>query len=213
MKLRAAPDDDKARVFQWIGERNTLVRQIAKKWGVTDDDIPEFLAGLWQYLTGQDVGLLMPVTLKGSKGRALPNCTGVYQVDSAKLMLSENHGYYRCKRCRRKVMRRPPANKCLAWQCDGQLEFIGEDPDNYNLQLLDERYAMLRPEEHTAMVPQEHRERIENWFKGSADAVNSLVCTQTLELGVDIGSLDSVLLRNVPPLPANSELLTYGLKT
>jgi len=52
-------------------------------------------------------------------------------------------------------------------------------------------------------VPQEHRERIENWFKGSGDAVNTLVCTQTLELGVDIGALDAVLLRNVPPLPAN----------
>ncbi len=203
MKLRAAPDDDKARVFQWIGTRSTLVQQIAKKWGVLNDDVPEFLEGLWQYLTSPDIGLLTAVTLRGSKDRALPNCSGVYQIDSAKLLLSENHGYHRCKRCRRKVMRRTPGNKCLAWQCDGELEFIGEDPDNYNLQLLDERYEMLRPEEHTAMVPQEHRERIENWFKGSGDAVNTLVCTQTLELGVDIGALDSVLLRNVPPLPAN----------
>ena len=53
------------------------------------------------------------------------------------------------------------------------------------------------------MVPNEQRERIENWFKGDGEKVNTLVCTQTLELGVDIGSLDSVLLRNVPPLPAN----------
>lgn len=203
MKLRATAGDDKARVFQWIGTRSTLIQQIAKKWGVPTDDVPEFLEELWQYLTSAAVGLLIPVTLKGSKDRALPNCSGVYQIDSAKLLLSENHGYYRCKRCRRKVMRRTPGNKCMAWQCDGDLDFIGEDPDNYNLQLLDERYEMLRPEEHTAMVPQEHRERIENWFKGSGDAVNTLVCTQTLELGVDIGALDSVLLRNVPPLPAN----------
>jgi hypothetical protein len=203
MKLRAAGEDDKARVFQWIGERNTLVRQIAKKWGAVDDDIPAFLEGLWQYLTSPAVGMLIPVTLKGSKGGALPKCTGVYQIDSSQLLLSENHGYYRCQRCRRKVMRRTPGNKCLAWQCEGDPEHIREDEENYNLQLLDERYEMLRPEEHTAMVPQDHRERIENWFKGSGDAVNSLVCTQTLELGVDIGALDSVLLRNVPPLPAN----------
>ena len=203
MKLRSVAGDDKARVFQWIGERNTLVRQIVKKWGVADDDVAAFLEGLWEYLTSSAVGLLTPVTLKGSKGRALPNCTGVYQIDSSKLQLSENHGYFRCRRCRRKVMQRTPRNKCLAWQCDGGLEHIREDEDNYNLQLLDERYEMLRPEEHTAMVPQEHRERIENWFKGTGDAVNSLVCTQTLELGVDIGALDSVLLRNVPPLPAN----------
>ncbi len=101
------------------------------------------------------------------------------------------------------MSRRPPLDRCLAWQCDGTLDYVGEDPDNYNLQLLDQRYTMLNPEEHTAMVPQEHRERIENWFKGSGDKVNVLVCTPTLELGVDIGALDSVLLRNVPPLPAN----------
>ena len=78
-----------------------------------------------------------------------------------------------------------------------------EDADNYDLQLLDGAYSMLRPEEHTAMVPQVERERLENLFKGASDAVNCLVCTPTLELGIDIGQLDSVLMRNVPPLPAN----------
>ena len=138
-----------------------------------------------------------------AKDKALANCSGVYQVDAAKLLLGRHHGFYRCRRCRRKVTRQGPHARCISWQCDGTLEFVQEDPDNYNLQLLDERYVMLRPEEHTAMVPQDHRDRIENWFKGSGDTVNALVCTPTLELGVDIGALDSVLLRNVPPLPAN----------
>ena len=93
--------------------------------------------------------------------------------------------------------------KCTAWRCDGDLEFLRDDPDNYDLQLLDQGYSMLRPEEHTAMVPAGERERLENLFKGDSDAVNALVCTPTLELGVDIGQLDAVLMRNVPPLPAN----------
>jgi hypothetical protein len=80
---------------------------------------------------------------------------------------------------------------------------VREDPDNYDLQLLDQGYSMLRPEEHTAMVPHDERERLENLFKGDSDAVNAFVCTPTLELGVDIGQLDAVLMRNVPPLPAN----------
>ena len=203
IKLELEAGDDKQYVKVWLAERMTLVRQIVQKWGVKDEDIPTFLNELWDYLRGESIAILIPVTLKGSRGRALPNCSGVYQINGAKLILSENHGSYRCKRCRRKVSRRSPHDKCMAWRCDGELEFIAEDPDNYDLQLLDERYSMLRPEEHTAMVPSDVRERIENWFKGSSDRVNTLVCTPTLELGVDIGALDSVLLRNVPPLPAN----------
>ncbi|HOI54234.1 MAG TPA: DEAD/DEAH box helicase, partial [Phycisphaerae bacterium] len=203
MKLVLDAGDNKEYVRSWMGERSTLVRQIAQKWGVADDDIPTFLEALWNYLRSNAMAVLVPVTLKSNKGKSLANCSGVFQIDAIKLLLSENHGYYRCKNCRRKISRRTPNNRCMAWQCDGELEFIAEDPDNYDLQLLDQGYSMLRPEEHTAMVPQDQRERIENWFKGAGDAVNTLVCTPTLELGVDIGALDSVLLRNVPPLPAN----------
>ncbi len=53
------------------------------------------------------------------------------------------------------------------------------------------------------MVPHDERERLENLFKGESEAINAFVCTPTLELGVDIGQLDAVLMRNVPPLPAN----------
>ncbi|MBU3679804.1 MAG: DUF1998 domain-containing protein [Candidatus Kapabacteria bacterium] len=53
------------------------------------------------------------------------------------------------------------------------------------------------------MVPNDERERLENLFKGESDVINTFVCTPTLELGVDIGQLDAVLMRNVPPLPAN----------
>ena len=203
MKLRSAPDDKPALVSPWLSDRNTLMREIARKWQVADDVIPEFLEGLWQYLIGSGVELLVPVTLVGSKGRPVPHCSGVYQIDSRRLTLEANCGFYRCQRCRRKTLRRTPYDRCLAWQCDGELEFVGEEPDNYNLQLLDEGYSMLRPEEHTAMVPQDQRERVENLFKGTSEAVNTLVCAPTLELGVDIGSLDAVLMRNVPPLPAN----------
>jgi ATP-dependent helicase YprA (DUF1998 family) len=203
MKLRIDTGDNRDRVRPWLGDRNTIVRQIARKWGVADAEIPHFLEALWDYLRADSLGILSPVTLKSNKDRPLPACSGVYQIESSCLQLSENHGYHRCKKCRRKVSRRAPHNRCLAWQCDGEMEFVKEDPDNYDLQLLDQGYSMLRPEEHTAMVPQDQRERVENYFKGSGDAVNTLVCTPTLELGVDIGSLDSVLMRNVPPLPAN----------
>lgn len=141
--------------------------------------------------------------LLGGRGKPLPNLDGVHQVSGDALRLHPNTGVARCRNCRRTITREVPHNLCPAWRCSGELEWIRENPDDYNLQLLDQAYAMLRPEEHTAMVPHDHRERLENWFKGDSPAVNCLVCTPTLELGIDIGRLDSVLMRNVPPLPAN----------
>ena len=45
--------------------------------------------------------------------------------------------------------------------------------------------------------------QIEKEFKRRGGTVNTLVASPTLELGVDIGALDLVLCRNVPPTPAN----------
>jgi ATP-dependent helicase YprA (DUF1998 family) len=201
-KLRREPIEKQQWVTQWLSEKgDTTLRQIAKKWGVETDDVDEFLRGLFDFLVERE--FLVPVTLKGSRGNPLPNVSGVYQVDADKLRMRQNHGVWRCKSCRRRTTRRTPHMKCPAWRCNGEIEFLPEDPDNYDLQLLDQRYSMLRPEEHTAMVPHDERERLENLFKGEGDAVNCFVATPTLEMGVDIGQLDSILMRNVPPLPAN----------
>jgi len=201
-KLRRAPEEKAQLVTQWISDKgDTTLRQMARKWGVPMDSTEAFLENLFSFLV--DSRFLKPVRLKGSRGNPLPNVSGVYQVDADLLRLRSNHGVWRCQNCRRKFTRRTPHLKCLAWRCEGVLAFVREDPDNYDLQLLDQAYSMLRPEEHTAMVPHEERERLENLFKGDSDVINAFVCTPTLELGVDIGQLDAVLMRNVPPLPAN----------
>ena len=201
-KLRRGATEKPGLVTQWLSDRgDTTIRQIARKWGAPTERLESLLEGLFQFLVGRK--LLIAVKLKGARGRPLPNLQGLYQVNADSLRLSPNHGVKRCIKCRRTTTRDLPEDRCLAWRCDGALEWAPEDEDNYNLQLLDGAYAMLRPEEHTAMVPNEERERLENLFKGASDAVNCLVCTPTLELGIDIGQLDSVLMRNVPPLPAN----------
>jgi ATP-dependent helicase YprA (DUF1998 family) len=201
-KLQRGASEKPELVTQWLSERgDTTVRQIGKKWGVNADEVESFLESLFRFVVDQH--LLVPVRLKGSKGNPLPNVSGVYQVDADRLRLQQNHGVWRCNNCRRRSIRKTPHQSCPAWRCEGTLGFVREDADNYDLQVLDQGYSMLRPEEHTAMVPHDERERLENLFKGESDAVNAFVCTPTLELGVDIGQLDAVLMRNVPPLPAN----------
>ena len=55
--------------------------------------------------------------------------------------------------------------------------------------------------EHTAQVDPEDREERERAFRSGELRV--MFCSPTMELGVDISSLNTVYLRNVPPTPAN----------
>ena len=204
LKLRREGAEEAKRVSHWISAAGggTAVMQTVKKWGVATDEVVEFLESLWQYLV-KDAKVIVPVTLTGQRGNPLPNCAGTFQVSAERVLFVPHRGYWRCTKCRRSQPRPSPHDLCQAYRCDGTLQFIEEDPDNYDLAMLDDGSAMVRAREHSAMVPNDERDRIERQFKGDGEMINALVCTPTLELGVDIGALDSVLMRNVPPLPAN----------
>ncbi len=59
----------------------------------------------------------------------------------------------------------------------------------------------LGAKEHTAQVDPEERERREEAFRDGE--LSLLYCSPTMELGVDISELNAVMMRNVPPTPAN----------
>jgi hypothetical protein len=59
----------------------------------------------------------------------------------------------------------------------------------------------LLAREHTAQVDAGEREKREEAFR-KAD-LRLMYCSPTMELGVDISSLNTVYMRNVPPTPAN----------
>ncbi|HWO57532.1 MAG TPA: DEAD/DEAH box helicase [bacterium] len=74
--------------------------------------------------------------------------------------------------------------------------------------------AGMEAHEHTAQVVEpgerERRERRFRWEESDVNKVRDLgrrlpylVCSPTMELGIDIADLDLVHLRNVPPTPAN----------
>lgn len=206
LKLRRDVEDNKSRVTQWLPPTgDSMAKQAARSWGVDPDHVDEFVAGLWKVFT-EDLKILAPVTLLGSRGQALPRCSGTYQIDADLITIapSAERGVWKCQKCRRVQTRPTPNNRCLSWRCDGELRLEPEDPHDYNLVMLDQDFAMVRPAEHSAQVPAQDRERLEILFKDEkSDSVNTLVCTPTLELGIDIGALDAVLMRNVPPLPSN----------
>jgi len=203
LKLKREPADASNRVKQWLSERgSTLARQLARRWGVSAADITPFFTELWSLLTAE-LKLLVPSPLIGINGNPLPNTTGTRQVNGDLLVLHPHRGFYRCDTCRRVQLRATPSMACSAWRCKGTVQPGEEDPDNYDLMVVDQRFAMTRPREHSAQIPQDERDRLEREFKADGERTNTLVCTPTLELGVDIGALDAVLMRNVPPQPAN----------
>ncbi|MGH3883003.1 MAG: DEAD/DEAH box helicase [Pseudonocardiaceae bacterium] len=61
----------------------------------------------------------------------------------------------------------------------------------------------LRAAEHTAQVRPEDRQERERLFGTEPRRLPLLFCSPTMELGVDIRSLNAVAMRNVPPTPAN----------
>lgn len=199
-KLTRTGDDLPARVTQWVGTRPTQVWNAVVGWGVPEENLEPFLGELWSALKA--VKLLVPTTLEGW-GKPLKGGAGAYQIDSGTLTLLPHRGRYRCQKCRRTTVRRGPRSACMAWRCGGELLWELEGGDDFDLRLLDGDYEMLRVAEHSAQVPHANRERIEAQFKSESGRLNTLVCTPTLELGVDIGALDAVLMRNVPPTVAN----------
>lgn len=201
--LERAPNDERNRISAWLtSRRSTWACAAARRMGVHADDVESFLSGLWRWLT-DEAGLIVAVQLLGAKGGHVAGATSAHQLDVDRMRILPARGRWRCQRCRAAQTRSTPGARCLQWRCDGTLRFEEGDKDDFDLHLLDERFAMLRAAEHSAQVPAEQRDRLERWFKGDGEQVNTLVCTPTLEMGVDIGGLDTVLMRNVPPLPTN----------
>jgi ATP-dependent helicase YprA (DUF1998 family) len=66
----------------------------------------------------------------------------------------------------------------------------------------DDRFLhTLQAREHTAQVDGDERQRREDRFRSAQLPV--MFCSPTMELGVDISTLNTVYMRNVPPTPAN----------
>ena len=95
---------------------------------------------------------------------------------------------------------------CLRYRCPGRYQPLPLSGSNYYRDLY--RSGQMRrvvTAEHTGLLDRAERESLESSFKsgGKADSPNVVVCTPTLELGIDIGDLSAVLLASVPARPAS----------
>lgn len=95
-------------------------------------------------------------------------------------------------------------NVCTGSRCAGltRVDLAGNYFRREYTRLLTEA-TPAKAEEHSGQVSGGERRQIEESFRENRDGLNVLVCTPTMELGIDIGDLSAVYMRNVPPSPSN----------
>ncbi len=187
------------------GGGTTVERLVAKVFPAAGAERQSaFLDAAWEVLVGSRI--LVPVRLHGRWAGRVHQVgpAGGYQVNLDLVQVRHTAERWVCHRCGTARGRSTPNGICPAFNCDGRLELRGRDAEHFDVvQYTRFEFVPLLAREHSAQVPKESRMEVEREFKRSEGKVNCLVATPTLEMGVDIGSLEMVGMRNVPPSPAN----------
>lgn len=202
LKLVRAKNDRETYITQMRSNRGvTLAMGFVKKWGLDSTQTQTFLDELWQWMI--DKKILIQTHLTSNRGTPLPGCAGAYQINSHALGYTTQFNRFQCNVCHRYHNTTTPKNACTTHNCQGTLREVEISEDDYNIATLLQPFNMVMAQEHSAQVPADIRINVERQFKMKGGNVNTLVATPTLEMGVDIGDLEMVLLRNVPPSSAN----------
>lgn len=111
--------------------------------------------------------------------------------------------HYICNKCHR-ITTVNINNQCPKLKCGGQLEEMSNivTTDNHYINLYNKSDLFpLIIKEHTAQLSREEGLSYQQMFE--KNRINALSCSTTFEMGVDVGDLETVFLRNVPPSTAN----------
>ena len=147
-----------------------------------------------------------------------PKVAKAYHLDWDRLVLSETQeDWYQCDQCRQTVHMPGLAAlsssnlnfyACRAFRCQGRMQPYSPDAIEqaakqhyYQSLIKGKETIVLRSQEHTAQLGTEELAQRENRFRRGE--INLLSCSTTLEMGVDIGELQAVVLRNFPPHVSN----------
>ncbi|MBB4571516.1 DEAD/DEAH box helicase [Rhizobium leucaenae] len=174
-----------------------LLKKMADACNATIDDnqIRDILTEFWKAIEHP-----RSMTAKHGVGRGLKFDRSLFVVPGNDVQL------FQCLACGSRTQF-DTAGVCQSIGCDGTLRQItpAERRDlasrNHYVARYREHPCMGIAREHTAAIAGEVRSDIEEYFK--AGEVNLLSCTTTMEMGVDLGDLESVLCKNVPPSIAN----------
>jgi DEAD/DEAH box helicase domain-containing protein len=191
-----------------MGTNKTWYQQwLEKTLGTLNPQIAQYAEPLFDKLLSALVkaGVLMQHDVEG-----LP----VWAINPEAMLVSNSPKQHRCTKCghstsgAREESSSWAGMPCLRFNCGG---IYSEEPpreDYYGKLYSSGDVERLFAEEHTGLLDRKTRDDIEQRFKRPAGKrqpadPNLLSCTPTLEMGIDIGDLSSLILCSVPPAQAN----------
>jgi ATP-dependent helicase YprA (DUF1998 family) len=206
IRVRLSGPEAVRKVLSWLPGRGTnrrvdYVGRILNALG-SEAKAETLLKGIWEFLTRSET----PVDWLKSSSE--PGLGQVYQVDHECLRLTwvnTDAPIYQCLICRR-VAPFSIRGVCPALGCEGVLEqFVpppaDKDRDHYRTIYRSMNAVPMTAKEHTAQWINTEAAAIQHQFV--CGEINTLSCSTTFELGVDVGELQAVMLRNMPPSTAN----------
>lgn len=114
-------------------------------------------------------------------------------------VVHDDDALYQCNTCAR-LQSMKFSGVCTRHRCPGTvLKFTAKElgVNHYRLLYKEDLPGALRVEEHTAQIDREKAREFQRAFKKGE--IHVLSSSTTFELGVDLGDLDTIFLRNVPP--------------
>ena len=134
-----------------------------------------------------------------------------FAIDPSAIWVKKNVQEYHCSKCDATIFNNDVPEhvvgaRCLTYLCTGEYKAIAHPENNYYKAVYNRsRFPRVYAQEHTGLLERRKREQLEIDFKQRKrfNSTNTLVATSTLEMGIDIGTLNTAYNNSVPPLPAN----------
>ncbi|BAC19705.1 DEAD/DEAH box helicase [Corynebacterium efficiens YS-314] len=179
--------------------RGRFARWTARQLGLSTHDAATAVAQLFRELAKREVLMTVDTNSGGTIFALSPEQIRVSCEDDPALL--------ECDVCRartgvaaevRQVLSDSP---CFTPSCAGTLRSEPIDDNYYRTLYSSEQPRTVVAREHTSLLDTPTRVQRENAFRSgdeSADSPNVLVATPTLEMGIDIGDLSTVMLASLP---------------
>lgn len=203
MRFRIGDPKSKKDVRSWdgkVGRRAQFLARLLMRAGFSEQEALEHavdaLRAIWEAVSKCDKNAL------SSNDRLL------LPVDDARRLnpywwrlrpITGDDTIFQCDTCGRlqavSVRGICPRHRCLGTLKEANPQDL--EPNHYRFLYEEDLPGSLRVEEHTAQLDKEKAREFQREFREGK--IHVLSCSTTFELGVDLGDLDTVFLRNVPP--------------